>query len=61
MGSTPGGGAEIFTMKRSIICKDKASTEKWLGIHETAHRMGMHSNCTMLYVHIENYFIAFIT
>lgn len=57
MDSIPGGGAEIFHDEiRSIICKDKASTEEWLGIHETAHRMGMHSNCTMLYGHIENYF-----
>jgi aminodeoxyfutalosine synthase len=57
LGSLPGGGAEIFHDEiRSIICKDKASTEEWLGIHETAHRMGMHSNCTMLYGHIENYF-----
>jgi aminodeoxyfutalosine synthase len=57
MDSIPGGGAEIFHDEiRSKICADKASTEEWLGIHETAHRMGMHSNCTMLYGHIENYF-----
>jgi len=57
MDSIPGGGAEIFHERiRSKICADKASTEEWLGIHETAHRLGMHSNCTMLYGHIENYF-----
>ena len=57
MNSIPGGGAEIFHDEiRNVICKDKASTEEWLGIHETAHRMGMHSNCTMLYGHIENYY-----
>jgi len=57
MDSIPGGGAEIFHDQiRNIICKDKATTEEWLGIHETAHRMGMHSNCTMLYGHIENYY-----
>ena len=56
MDSIPGGGAEIFHEEiRSVICPDKASTEEWLGIHETAHRLGMHSNCTMLYGHIENY------
>jgi aminodeoxyfutalosine synthase len=55
--SLPGGGAEIFHEEiRSLICKDKASAEEWLGIHETAHRLGMTSNCTMLYGHIENCF-----
>lgn len=56
MGSMPGGGAEIFHEDiRPKICADKASTEEWLGIHETAHRLGIPSNCTMLYGHIENY------
>ncbi len=55
--SMPGGGAEIFHDEvRSVICNDKATTEEWLGIHETAHRMGIPSNVTMLYGHIENYF-----
>jgi aminodeoxyfutalosine synthase len=54
--SIPGGGAEIFDEEvRNKICKDKASAEEWLEIHEAAHRLGMHSNCTMLYGHIENY------
>ncbi len=56
MDSIPGGGAEIFDEEiRNIICKDKASTAVWLSIHESAHRLGMHSNATMLYGHIENY------
>ena len=57
LGSIPGGGAEIFHDEiRSKICADKATTEQWLGIHEAAHRLGLHSNATMLYGHIENYF-----
>ena len=57
MDSMPGGGAEIFHEEiRNKICHDKASTEEWLSIHETAHRMGIPSNATMLYGHIENYF-----
>ena len=56
MDSMPGGGAEIFAEEiRSKICHDKASTEEWLNIHETAHTMGIPSNATMLYGHIENY------
>ncbi len=52
--SLPGGGAEIFDEKiREKICKDKCSTEQWLQIHETAHSIGMPSNATMLYGHIE--------
>jgi len=54
--SLPGGGAEIFDPEiREKICADKVSTEGWLEIHETAHRLGMHSNATMLYGHIEKY------
>lgn len=54
--SLPGGGAEIFDDAiRSQICKDKANAHEWLEIHETAHTIGMHSNCTMLYGHIEKY------
>lgn len=54
--SLPGGGAEIFDEQvRNQICKDKASAAEWLEIHETAHQIGMHSNCTMLYGHIETY------
>jgi len=54
--SLPGGGAEIFDPEiRKQICEDKVDAEGWLHIHETAHRLGMHSNATMLYGHIENY------
>ena len=54
--SLPGGGAEIFDAGiRGKICSDKVDADGWLTIHETAHRLGMHSNATMLYGHIENY------
>jgi aminodeoxyfutalosine synthase len=54
--SIPGGGAEIFDEKiRENICDEKSSSELWLTIHETAHRLGIPSNATMLYGHIENY------
>ncbi len=54
--SLPGGGAEIFHPEiRDIIAADKVSGEGWLQIHETAHHLGMHSNATMLYGHIEKY------
>ena len=55
--SLPGGGAEIFHSEiREKICADKVSSEGWLKIHEAAHKLGMHSNATMLYGHIENYY-----
>lgn len=54
--SLPGGGAEIFHPEiREQICADKVDADGWLNIHETAHQLGMHSNATMLYGHIENY------
>ena len=54
--SLPGGGAEIFDETiRQQISADKVDAEGWLKIHETAHNMGMHTNATMLYGHIENY------
>jgi aminodeoxyfutalosine synthase len=54
--SMPGGGAEIFDEEiRSQICADKVGAEGWLEIHEEAHALGMHTNATMLYGHIENY------
>ena len=50
----PGGGAEIFAPRvRRKICDDKATAEQWLEIHRTAHRLGIKSNATMLYGHIE--------
>jgi aminodeoxyfutalosine synthase len=54
LGSLPGGGAEIFHPEvRNEICGAKASTEIWLEVHRIAHRLGMHSNATMLYGHID--------
>ena len=54
--SLPGGGAEIFAPEiREKICADKVDAAGWLDIHETAHKLGMHSNATMLYGHIEKY------
>jgi aminodeoxyfutalosine synthase len=54
--SIPGGGAEIFdeTIRRDIAGM-KSSSLDWLAIHETAHRIGIPSNATMLYGHVENY------
>lgn len=55
MDTITGGGAEIFDdAVRSQICADKASSEKWLEFHQTLHRMGVKSNATMLYGHIES-------
>jgi aminodeoxyfutalosine synthase len=54
--SLPGGGAEIFAPEiREQICADKVNAEGWLKIHETAHQLGMNTNATMLYGHIEKY------
>ena len=54
--SLPGGGAEIFHSEvRKEICEDKVDAEGWLHIHRTAHNLGMHSNATMLYGHIESF------
>ncbi len=54
--SMPGGGAEIFDETiRQQISADKVDAEGWLKIHETAHRLDMHTNATMLYGHIEKY------
>ena len=54
MDSLPGGGAEIFSERvRRIICDHKITGEQWLDVARTAHSLGLHSNCTMLYGHIE--------
>lgn len=54
--SIPGGGAEIFHPEiRQKICADKVDADGWLNIHATAHKLGLHSNATMLYGHIEKY------
>ncbi len=54
--SLPGGGAEIFDETiRKEICEDKCTSAQWLEIHETAHKLGMPSNATMLYGHVEKF------
>ena len=54
MDSLPGGGAEIFSDRvRRIICDHKLTGDEWIETARTAHQMGLHSNCTMLYGHIE--------
>jgi aminodeoxyfutalosine synthase len=54
--SLPGGGAEIFDAEiRAQICHDKVDADGWLEIHKTAHQLGMVTNATMLYGHIEHY------
>jgi aminodeoxyfutalosine synthase len=53
--SMPGGGAEIFRDRvRRVICDHKLTGQEWLDTAREAHRLGLHSNCTMLYGHIEN-------
>src|SRR3569833_2362613 len=55
MDSLPGGGAEVFSDRvRRIICDHKLTGDEWLDTARTAHSLGVHSNCTMLYGHIEN-------
>ncbi len=54
--SIPGGGAEIFNEKiRKEVCDEKSSSEMWLNIHKAAHEVGIPSNATILYGHIESY------
>ena len=54
--SLPGGGAEIFDKEiREEISADKVDSDGWLDIHAIAHSLGMHSNATMLFGHIEEY------
>jgi len=54
LGSLPGGGAEIFHPEvREIICDGKLDADEWIEVHRIAHKMGIKSNCTMLYGHVE--------
>jgi aminodeoxyfutalosine synthase len=56
LGSLPGGGAEIFNSAvRNTLCAEKISGDRWLEVIEAAHRVGLKSNATMLYGHIETY------
>lgn len=50
----PGGGAEIFSTRvRQLVCPDKISGERWLSVSRDAHRLGIRTNATMLYGHVE--------
>ncbi|MFP4167275.1 MAG: CofH family radical SAM protein [Desulfonatronovibrionaceae bacterium] len=52
----PGGGAEVFAPHlRARICPEKIPGDRWLSIHELAHSMGIKSNCTMLFGHVESW------
>src|SRR5262245_24352917 len=54
LGSLPGGGAEIFHPEvRDLICEHKADADMWIRVHREAHQLGLRSNATMLYGHIE--------
>jgi len=54
LGSLPGGGAEVFSSRvREQLCPRKLSADEWLDVMRTAHRLGIHSNATLLYGHIE--------
>jgi aminodeoxyfutalosine synthase len=55
LGSMPGGGAEIFDPQvRAELCPRKADADTWLAIHRTAHELGLRTNASMLYGHIES-------
>ena len=54
LGSMPGGGAEIFDEEvRAQICEHKADSQSWIDIHRDAHQLGLRTNATMLYGHVE--------
>ena len=54
LGSLPGTAAEILDDEvRRVICPDKVTTAQWLEVHDVAHRVGLHSNVTMMFGHVE--------
>ena len=56
LGSLPGGGAEIFADRvRRLIAPGKEHPDEWFDVHDTAHRMGIPTHCTLLYGHVETY------
>ncbi len=56
LGSLPGGGAEIFAERvRALIAPGKEHPDEWFDVHDTAHRMGIPTHCTLLYGHVETY------
>jgi aminodeoxyfutalosine synthase len=55
LGSLPGGGAEVFSLRiRNSLCAKKLSSQDWLEVSKTAHRLGIRTNATMLYGHMES-------
>ena len=55
LGSIPGGGAEVFSPRiRELTCEKKLSGSGWIEVAKTAHKVGLHTNATMLYGHIES-------
>jgi aminodeoxyfutalosine synthase len=56
LGSLPGGGAEIFAPRvRRLVAPGKEPAEEWFDVHDTAHRLGIPTHCTLLYGHVETY------
>jgi aminodeoxyfutalosine synthase len=56
LGSLPGGGAEVFSSRvRQELCPQKLAPEGWLEVSQTAHRLGLNTNATMLYGHLETW------
>jgi aminodeoxyfutalosine synthase len=56
LGSMPGGGAEIFAARvRRLVAPGKEDPDEWFHVHDTAHRLGIATQCTMLYGHVETY------
>ena len=56
LGSLPGGGAEVFAHRvRRLIAPGKEHPDEWFHVHDTAHRLGITTQCTMLYGHVETY------
>jgi aminodeoxyfutalosine synthase len=56
LGSLPGGGAEIFADRvRALVAPGKEHADIWFHVHDTAHRLGIPTHCTMLYGHVETY------
>jgi aminodeoxyfutalosine synthase len=56
LGSLPGGGAEVFADRvRRLVAPGKEHPDEWFHVHDTAHRLGITTQCTMLYGHVETY------
>jgi aminodeoxyfutalosine synthase len=56
LGSLPGGGAEVFAHRvRQLVAPGKEDPEIWFHVHDTAHRLGLPTHCTLLYGHVETY------